>query len=156
MAVTINNQHGVYDNVKDTFPQSTALTGTVSTANNKTLIIGVGTLFSSELQVGEWIFDTTNSEIKQIQSIQSDTELTLKEPFTNSLSGATVKRTPRQTYRMASFRIDDTATAKIDGIEFLANQSGTMGLDEVSRKRPNPIIIDSTTNGNKVYIEILA
>lgn len=156
MPVTINNQHGVYDNVKDTFPQSTSLTGTVSAVNNKALIKGVGTAFSSELQVGEWLFDTTNNEIRQIGSIQSDTELTLREPFSNALSGATVKRVPRQTYRLISWSIDSVGTAKIDNIEFPVSKSGAIGIDVEARVRPKPFIIDSTANSNKVFIEIFA
>ena len=66
MAVTINGQHGTYSNVKDTFPQSSALTGTISSVNDGTLIIGVGTLFLTELSRGEWIYVAAETEIRQI------------------------------------------------------------------------------------------
>ena len=152
MAVTINNQHGTYSNVKDTFPQSTTVTGTITKAN-ATMIVGTGTAFSTEFQVGEWIYVAGITEIQQIELIVSDTELYLKEQFSGAVSGAAYKRVPRFTYRGVSWLIDGDGTAKIDNQTFEAGKSG--GLTYMNAKRPRPIIIDSTANGNEVYIEIL-
>jgi len=152
MAVTINNQHGTYANVKDTFPQSTSVSGTITKAGAN-LIVGVGTAFTTEFQAGEWIYVAGITEIQQIEQITSDTELYLKQQFSGAVSGATYKRVPKFTYRAASWKIDSTGTANIDGQTIDASTSGA--LSYMNAKRPRPIIIDTTTNGNKVYIEIL-
>lgn len=156
MAVTINGQHGTYSNVKDTFPVSTTLTGTVSSVNDKTRIVGSGTAFLTEISRGEWLYVAAETEVRQVREVLSNTELILEEKFTNTLTGATAKRVPRQTYRSISWLIDDDGTAKIDGQTFPAGKSGTLGLTRVNEtgKRPAPIIIDSTTNANEVFIEI--
>lgn len=153
MAVTISGQHADYDNVKDTFPQSTALTGTISAVNNDTLIIGSGTAFTTELQVGEYIYIAAQSAFRQIRAINSDTELVVKSAFPSAVSGATPKRVPVQGYRMISWAIDADGTAKIDNITFPASQSGT--LDYSGGKRPEPVLIDSTANANNVYLEFM-
>lgn len=156
MAVTINGQHGTYDNVKDTFPLSTILTGTISSVNNHERIVGSGTAFLTEISRGEWLYVAAETEVRQVREVLSDTELILEENFTATLSGATAKRTPRQTYRSISWLVDDAGTAKIDGQTFPSGKSGTLALTRVNEtgKRAAPIIIDSTTNGNKVFIEI--
>lgn len=151
MAVTISGQHADYDNVKDTFPQSTSLTGTITAVNNNTLVIGTSTLFTSELQVGEYIYIAAQSVFRKIRRINSDTELVLETAFDSAVSGATPRRVPVQGYRMISWGIDSTGTAKIDNITFQASMSGT--LSYMGGKRPEPILIDSTANGNNVYVE---
>lgn len=153
MAVTINGQYAEYSNVKDTFPVSTSLTGTVSSANNGEFLVGVGTLFGTELEIGDWIYIAANNEFRQVRSISSNTELYLYKAFTTPLSGATPRRIPCQTYKSISWAIDSTGTAKINNFTFEANKSGTLGFDEVGRVRPDPILIDTTTNGNKVDVQ---
>ena len=153
MAITINGQHAEYEDVKDTFPQSSTLTGTISSANNGEFIVGVGTAFTTELEIGQWIFVAAHTECRQIRSIASDTELYLYFPFTSALSADTGRKVPRQTYSMISWKIDSTGAASIDGIEFEADNSGSLAIDEISRKRPEPIIMDSTTNDNIIYVQ---
>ena len=152
MAVTINNQHVTYANVKDTFPQSTSVSGTITKAGAN-LIVGVGTAFTTEFQAGEWIYVAGITEIQQIEQITSDTELYLKSQFSGAVSGATYKRVPKFTYRSISFKIDSSGTAKIDGQTMDAGTSGA--LSYANAKRPRPIIIDSTTNANNVIVEFL-
>lgn len=154
MAVTISGSHGDYDNVKDTFPQSTSLTGTIDAVANGEQIVGTGTLFTTELQIGEYIYIASQSAFRKIRSITDDTNLYLypAQAFpTPTFSGATPRRVPKNTYHSISWAIDATGTAKIDNITFPASQSGTMS--EVGGKRPEPILIDSTENSNNVYIE---
>ncbi len=153
MAITINGQYATYENVKDTFPVSTALTGTVSAVNNGELIVGSDTAFSTELQTGEWLYIPSITQIRQIKSIASDTELYLYSAFSVAVSGLDASKTPKQTYKSISWKIDSTAGASINGQVFEANNSGTLGFDEVGRTRPDPIIIDSDTTGNKVYLQ---
>jgi hypothetical protein len=153
MAVTTSGQYADYDNVKDTFPVSAALTGTITKANDGSLIIGTGTLFGDELENGQWIYVAAISEFQQIERIISDTELRLYKPFVGSVSGATPRRIPRQTYKSISWKIDSTGTAKINNITFEAGDSATLPFDEIGRTRPDPILIDSTVNGNNVYVQ---
>ena len=154
MAVTISGSHGDYDDVKDTFPQSTSITGetTIDAVNNGTLITGTGTLFNTEFQVGEYLYIAAYSEFRKIVSINSNTELVIASPFTTAtFTNQTAKRVPKNTYRMISWAIDAAGTARIDNRTFLAGQSGTLSM--IGGKRPEPILIDSTANGNNVNIE---
>ena len=58
---------GVYDNVKDTFPASIAPTsGTVSTKSSLKQIIGVGTVFISDVNNGDFIWFTTTDELVEV------------------------------------------------------------------------------------------
>jgi hypothetical protein len=151
MAVTISGSHFDYDNVKDTFPQSTSLTGgtTIDGVNNGTLVTGTGTLFTTELQVGEYLYIAAQSAFRKIRRINSNTELVLESAFpTATFSDATAKRVPLNTYRSVSWAIDSAGTAKIDNITMPASQSGTMAM--IGGVRPEPILIDSTANGNNV------
>ena len=151
MAVTISGSYAAYDNVKDTFPQSTALTGTIDGVNNGTLIIGTSTLFTTELQVGEYIYIAAQSSFRKIRRINSDTELVLQSAFpTATFSGATPLRVPEQTYRTISWAIDADGTAKIDNITLPASQSGSADIQ--GGKRPEPILVDSTDNSNIVNL----
>lgn len=154
MAVTISGSHGDYDNVKDTFPQSTALTGTIDAVGNGEQIAGTSTLFTTELQEGEYLYIAAQSAFRKIRTIVSDTVLYLypAQAFpTATFTGATAKRVPMNTYRMISWSVDAAGTAKIDNITMEAGDSGTLSM--IGGKRPEPILIDSTTNGNNVFIE---
>ncbi len=154
MAVTISGSHGDYDNIKDTFPQSTSITGstTIDAVNNGTLITGTGTLFTTEFQVGEYLYIPDYSEFRKIESINSDTEMVIKSAFTTAtFSNQTAKRVPMNTYRMISWSVDAAGTAKIDNITMEAGDSGTLSM--IGGKRPEPILIDSTANSNNVFVE---
>jgi len=69
-----------------------ALPGTVSLANDSENVVGIGTNFSTTVEVGQWL--TFNSEAPtkpyQIEKIDSDTSLTLATKYAEkSLSGGT-------------------------------------------------------------------
>lgn len=69
-----------------------ALTGTVNFTNGSTAITGTGTAFTTETAAGMWIKKVTDGEANfvQIDSVQSDTALTLSTPYagtTASVSG---------------------------------------------------------------------
>lgn len=65
---------------------SRALTGTVSTSG--TTVTGVGTQFSTQLTVGDYLVDNLGNK-RLIASIGSNTAAVLKSAFTSNLSGAT-------------------------------------------------------------------
>jgi hypothetical protein len=156
MAVTINNQTALYANVKDTFPQSESLTGTASTMSRKDRLIGSGTAFVSELETGDFIWDTVNDELLKVVSIESDTELTLSGEFSNALSGATIKRVPRIRYQSFSYLIDSSSGEEIDGILMPDGASATFAISDHYSNMGNPIIIDSTVNDGNVIISFFA
>jgi hypothetical protein len=128
------------------------MTGTVTAANNG-LLVGTSTLFKSELEVGYWIYIAAKTECRKVTHILSDTELVLDQPFAAAVSGATPRLVARQPYRGISWLVDADGSAKIDGQTLEAGKSGSVSY--MGGKRPIPVIIDSTTNGNEVFIEIL-
>jgi hypothetical protein len=56
---------------------SRALTGTISTATNSTIVTGTGTLFTSELVVGSIIKNSSGAIVGYVSVITSDISLTL-------------------------------------------------------------------------------
>lgn len=79
-------------NATDTLPRSATLTGTITSLAASKELVGTSTLFTSELRRGDWIYDTVNVAIRQVERIDSDTVLWLKEGFADAQSGATMKR----------------------------------------------------------------
>jgi hypothetical protein len=158
MAVTINNQHATYNNVKDTFPQSESITGTCSTMSRKDRIIGSGTLFTTELQPGDFLYDATNTEIRKIISIESATELTVDEEFSNTLSVSTLKKTPPIGYQSIAYLIDSTSGETVDGQLLPDGATGTYAVNSSpsTTRRPRPLILDSTTNDGKIIVTFFA
>lgn len=80
----------VYPNAKTYFRMvDETLTGTVTTAGT-TALTGLGTAFTTELKVGDWITVNTDNELKQIATITSDTAATVTVAFTGSTGGQTI------------------------------------------------------------------
>lgn len=149
-----NNNIELYTAEKDTFPRSSALTGTISAVNglNKK-IVGSGTSFKTELTEGEWIFVAAEDEVRKIENIVSDTELTVRQGFTNGFTGATGKKTPRSAYRSVSFLVD-TLTAVVDGVSFAVDRGNSNEIQTapgVGVTELDPIIIDAAGNVTVSY-----
>lgn len=95
------------------------LTGTVSSTDNSATVTGTGTLFLSELSVGDVItagggYDAT----KGVVSIESDTSLTVDSPFIYGATGLTTAVVP------SAVRFDDsTGQAQVS-----VNGAGNMGI----------------------------
>lgn len=79
-------------NTTDTLPRSQTLTGTVTSAANSRELVGTSTLFLTQLRRGDYIYDTVNTAIRQVERIDSDTVLWLKGGFTDAQAGSTMKR----------------------------------------------------------------
>lgn len=146
-----------YSNEKDTFPLSSAPTaGTISTGTRKDFIVGSSTVFLTDLEKGDYIWDTTNDELREVVGVVSNTEVYLDREFTNALSGAAFKIVPKNIYRTMSWAIDAADTAEINGIEFPASTSESLENDkpnfEGGGRRLSPILIDCTANGNTVNV----
>lgn len=156
MGIHDSNFLDTYTNEIDTYPRSLAVTGTIDSDNDGRDIYGTGTLFASEFQVGEYLFVAAKSEVRRIKNIQSDTKISLDEPFSGAaLSGATPLRVERPNRRSISFSIDTTGAADINGVMLAAGTSNTFqssGNNSVGRQYQVPIVIDSTANANVVSV----
>lgn len=78
-------------------PAEVTKTGTISHENATTLVIGVGTLFMSELKVGQWIY--ANSVLRKITDLESNTRLQVNATFGGTLSGVALKTCESGAYR---------------------------------------------------------
>lgn len=131
----------------DTFPLSATKTGTITVPNTSDRVIGTSTKFKSELQVGGWICDIANDEIRKITAILTDTNLTIDKPFSNNLSGATLKYVEPSIYTEISI-IFNSVAGKIDGVACppsIGFAYGKTGRDQsAQRDFVDPLIIDAT------------
>ena len=161
MAVTINTLNGMvdasYDNIKETFPVSIASTsGTVSSVNGlNTRLIGSGTVFLTDVKKGYYIWFTTTDEIIEVESVADDTTLTLKQSA-STLTGVAWKVVPKNPYSNTSWGTDSVGSASINGITYEASMSKSIGNSKSNGqgggKRISPILINSETNSNVVFI----
>jgi len=160
MAVTTNKTGRLvdasYDNVKETFPVSTAGAGTVSTVNGADRkVVGVGTSFTS-LNVGDYLWLKAADELVEIENIVSDTELSLRIAPETTATGDTYGTIPKTNYSNISWLIDDVGTGDVNNFTFPANTSRTYGSGKGNTigggKRLSPILIDSTTNSNIIFV----
>lgn len=87
------------------------LTGTINVTNDSDIIIGIGTVFNINFIIGDYIQiqNGIESPIFQIQSIQSDTQLTIKTKYT-FLTGT-------YTYRKTGISIIGTGTSFINELK---------------------------------------
>lgn len=72
-------------------PAKTAITGTVATSSGSAILTGTGTLFTSDLAVGDSIV-IGSGQAYFVSSIESDTSLTLTQSVTSTASGLAVKK----------------------------------------------------------------
>lgn len=150
---------GVYDNVKDTFPASTAPTGgTITSGSRLDRLTGVGTSFLTDLEKGDFIWNTVTDELLEVESVCSDTEATLKTEMAGAITTDTfkiVKRTDNR-FKTISWVIDATGTAEINTVVYPAETSESIGDTKPNGqgggRKLSPILVDSTTNSNKVYV----
>jgi hypothetical protein len=84
--------NGVSETVSVASKVKTLLTGTASGTINTTAITGVGTLFLSELVVGDLLQFGTTDALFEVLSITSDTVLALKYPLTATQVGQSVNK----------------------------------------------------------------
>ena len=75
------------------FP-NVALTGTVTCATNSNTVTGSGTSFTTQLNIGAWIGNTTGSNVGIVQAIANNTSLTLTANATVAIAGATARYNP--------------------------------------------------------------
>lgn len=94
------------------FGTASGLTGVLQFENNSAIVNGVGTLFTSEIVVDDFIkiSSHSNSVFAQVARIVSDTKIYLKNGYTGqTLNSSGVKLTPKT----LQFKVDESATVTI-------------------------------------------
>lgn len=125
---------------KDTFPASSAVSGTASTTHRKDMIVGSSTTFLTAYQTGEWLYDATNDQMARVERVVSNTEMYLDRELTTALSGATIRKTPSNPYTFISV-CPKGDVCDIDGVEHAVDEAVTWARQK-GQKRPEPIIVD--------------
>lgn len=134
------------DNAKSTAPRPESLTGTVDSENYH--VIGTGTQFLSEVQVGDYVVNYTSNEVRRVKDVKSDTLLGLNKPFSSEMSSAGLVIVPEN--NLTQFMVlenNGAAQASIDGESFRAGSRKEFGQlnGQLSRVRsPKPMIVDAT------------
>lgn len=113
------------------FPAGVAKTGTFTTDNssatakNGKIVLGTGTQFTTELNVGDFLYNA--GKIRRIEAIMSDTKLELEYAFPTSLSGQNVVAAPGKHYKMITVKSTGTADAVLQEQGFQAAQTIVTG-----------------------------
>lgn len=101
---------------KGTIPLAETLTGTIVTDNSGStagvIVLGTGTLFLTQLSVGDFLYDNLKS-IRKIKAIFSDTMLEIEEKFPASVSAIAVLRPKNQYYKEILATSSGTADAEL-------------------------------------------
>lgn len=154
-----NSNYKYFNDIQSSVPLSTEGTGTISTEGDA--VIGVGTLFTTELPKGSWVIDYANNELRQVVRVDSDTRAYLAEPFTSDLAALSVLdkiHTMDCDAVSISVQVLSSAAANItiDGETFPKGASITFSKDSRDRsgKRDlvDPIIVDATGSTAMVLI----
>lgn len=130
---------------KGSFPMKTVKTGTITTENAGAtvglIVSGVGTLFNSELDQGDYL---TNADgvLRRIKFIFSDTLLELEAKFPASLAAAAVNWVPKAFYKYILAESTGTANAVLQEQAFAF---GTRWLDEGA-----PVSYDVSTASSQI------
>lgn len=154
-----NSNYKYFNDIQSSVPLSTEGTGTISTEGDA--VIGVGTLFTTELPKGSWVIDYANNELRQVVRVDSDTRAYLAEPFTSDLAVSSVlDKIHAKDCNAVSISVQVLSSAatniSIDGETFPKGASITFSKDSRDRsdKRDlvDPIIVDATGSTAMVLI----
>lgn len=120
-AITLDAED--HDDLGQHFTSAAALTGTVakSSSSNPTILVGTGTLFTTELTVGQVIdVPGTATERRVVIFITDDTHLTVNTAFVNTASGQTATRVN------STITILTTGNYELEGqVDFVSNSSNS-------------------------------
>ena len=101
-------------------PAYTVGTATLTNASGETSVVGVGTLFTTEVRPLDWLV-VTGKQARQVESVPNDLLIWLKEGFSGG-SGAGVDTliSPRSPFTKITIFPQTGATGTIDGVAFQA------------------------------------
>ncbi len=157
MSNSKNTEYFLLDDEKRTLPFNETGTGTLST--NKLGVIGVNTLFMTELSNGAWLVDITNNEVRRVIRIDSDTYAILDEPFTNDLPALSIvdyipgwkKNARNLSYVIPVYKQDMTTQnpwGEVDGEDFPPGLPMSFSKENRDRSSSmdlvNPVFLDAT------------
>lgn len=138
----------VLNNTTDTVPQSTTLTGTLTAATNSRVVTGTNTLFLSELQTGDVLFDENNPQIRVVDWVASDTEVWLKTPVATAIAGSAkaAKGDKRQISVIASGATITTVDVDGNAGEIPAGLSINPEADPIKATQPIILTVGSAAS----------
>jgi hypothetical protein len=139
-------------------PLESAGTGTITSVNNEQKIVGVGTLFTEEVNIGDFIYIKSQNALRRVENIVNDLELTIDEPFAVALAADAFDVTPRPRYVEVSLDILPGAGALVDGVLVAAGKSVTFSKagqsSSYGKRRLDPIDVDAS--GSPVTVLTIA
>jgi hypothetical protein len=153
MANFKNNSTEIISTLR-TVPQNVTKTGTIATVG--TQVVGTGTLFGTEVKVGDWICSLSASEIRKIVTITDALTAIIDYPFTVDLAPATALVVIPHPTNIVEISWLNTggASGSIDGIAVVQNEYGCWGKNsrerESNRDFIDPIIVDGTGTTIKI------
>lgn len=126
---------------KGCFPLPLTKTGTISTTNTDATkpgktVLGVGTLFQSEIQVDDYLADS-NGVLRRVVYIFSDTMLEIEAKFPTQLSAAAVKISRKSNFKMIAAK----STGSVDAT---ALQEQVFPVGETFLNGGSPVSYDVT------------
>jgi hypothetical protein len=131
---------------KDTVPLSTAVTETMTTSGKIYTLSAANT----DLQAGDWVYDASQNETRQIDVVKSTTRGRLVEAFSANLSTTTIRRIANPKLVKWSVAADYGGDAAVDGETLKDGSSITEEVsqaDQASGARfLAPPVVDGATN----------
>lgn len=127
----------------ETIPVSLAKTGTITTKGVS--VYGTATKFLSQVQPGDWIYDSSQDEVQQVKNVVDDTNLVLATAFTADIAGAIALKVSQSIYTFVQGTF--AAAGQVDNV---AAPAGTYVWNKGGRDRTaardfiDPLCIDST------------
>ncbi|MGL6268055.1 MAG: hypothetical protein ACRC2O_09010 [Chitinophagaceae bacterium] len=130
---------------KGTIPLPKTLTGTITTDNAGTsaglIVIGVGTIFFTEVYPGDFIYDN-DAAVRKVKAVFSNTMLQLEEKFPASVSGIALKVPKRSYYKSITSRSSGTVDAELQEATFAFGSSTVTG--------GSPLAYDASTLNSEI------
>lgn len=141
---------------KTTLPAPVTLTGTISSSGVR--VTGVGTKFLTEIAAAgqislkvQYLWDSTNCELRGIATVVSDTVLTLQVAFTNSLSGQALQvPNPGAIYREVSLAPNGTGCLMCTANKPAVTMNGSVMMNFENEGGLPPLALDGTANSIQV------
>ena len=137
---------------KRSLPYNISGTGTVETFG--VAIVGVGTLFTSEMKAGSYLVDLDQNECRKVVRVDSDAKAFLEIPFTSNLASGTPQIIPWyasgpkliSVYSSGNYELNgETITGGVTAEKTGNDRSGRRDLTE-------PVVIDATASGAQIEI----
>lgn len=136
-----------------TIPRATTGTGTIAATSVSVTIHGTGTLFLTDLKVGNWLCDLTNYEVRKIKSVVTDTLVIIDRPFSNALTTTAVNTVDTNDLVQEVFAVikDGLADGVVDGkvmtngVPFLWGRKSSIQISDANKVDPITFNATGTT-----------